>query len=110
MNSLAIYYSQKGRTQQANRIHEVVRNAACRVLGATHPDTLVFQSNLAHSYMHIGLDQESYRLQAEVLVASCQTLGDHHPISLMARDSLEIFQGSSNQAATVRDSVTESAM
>jgi len=61
-----------------------------RVLGAEHPDTLMFRNNLAIGYKELGRTAEAVKLDEETLKIKERVLGAGHPDTLSARSNLAI--------------------
>jgi tetratricopeptide (TPR) repeat protein len=59
-----------------------------RVLGATHPDTLGYRSNLADAYQAAGRPDEAIPLFERTLADRKQIQGQTHPDTLTSRDNL----------------------
>ncbi|RPF21461.1 tetratricopeptide repeat protein [Myceligenerans xiligouense] len=63
-------------------------DAAARVLGTDHPDTLASRNNLAFAYQSVGNLQRAIPLFEATVTASERVLGTNHPGTLFSRCNL----------------------
>jgi tetratricopeptide (TPR) repeat protein len=73
---------------QAIEVGEPVVAECERVLGATHPDTLISRNNLAVAHRAAGRLGEAIPLYERTLADREQVLGDTHPDTLISRNNL----------------------
>jgi tetratricopeptide (TPR) repeat protein len=59
-----------------------------RVLGATHPDTMMSRNNLATAYWAAGRLDEALPLHVRVLADRERVLGETHPDTMMSRNNV----------------------
>jgi tetratricopeptide (TPR) repeat protein len=89
-NSLALSYSDLGRTAEAVQLNEETLAIQQQVLGVEHPDTFSSCNNLALSYHYLTRHQEAVQLHEETLAIRERVLGPEHPDTLQSRNSLAL--------------------
>jgi tetratricopeptide (TPR) repeat protein len=87
-NSLALAYSEAGRTAEAITLYERTLTDRLRVLGSDDPDTLTSRNNLAAAYNAAGRTAEAISLLERNLADSERVLGGDHPSTLTYRINL----------------------
>jgi tetratricopeptide (TPR) repeat protein len=97
--SLAISYSQAGRTAEAIPIQEQVACDCERLLGAEHRNTLTALGKLAASYREAGRTAEAIPIQEQVAADFERLLGAEHPDTLTSRANLAASYGRAGRTA-----------
>ncbi|MFD5757828.1 tetratricopeptide repeat protein, partial [Streptomyces sp. NPDC127044] len=87
-NTTANRLHHQGHTARTIPLLEAVLAQRERVLGDTHPDTLISRNNLASAYESAGDLRQAIPLLKAVLAQRGQVLGDTHPETLASRDNL----------------------
>jgi len=83
-------YRAAGRLDEAIPLYERTLADRERVLGETHPDTLMSRNNLAHAYRAAGRLDEAIPLYERTLADRERVLGETHPDTLMSRNNLAV--------------------
>ncbi|MEU5694355.1 tetratricopeptide repeat protein [Actinosynnema sp. NPDC020468] len=100
--SLAVSYSQAGRTDDAITIEERLVVDMTRLLGPHHPSTLTCWGNLAASYGQAGRMADAITIDEQVSATREHLLGEEHPDTLTARLNVAASYG---QAGRTDDAI-----
>ncbi|MFI6437039.1 tetratricopeptide repeat protein, partial [Streptomyces sp. NPDC050759] len=84
----ALYLFRQGRDAHSIPLRTAVLTQSERVLGDTHPDTLITRSNLARAYGEVGDLERAIPLFESTLAQQERVLGDAHPDTLITRSNL----------------------
>jgi serine/threonine protein kinase/Tfp pilus assembly protein PilF len=77
-----------GLLEESRKLHEETLRIRRRVLGPTHPDTLVSMNNLAATLLAQHRYAEAQKLFEEVIEIKGRTLGRDHPATLLSINNL----------------------
>ncbi|KAF7344727.1 hypothetical protein MVEN_01633400 [Mycena venus] len=81
-------FSKQGRFKEAEALEIVVLQQRKKVLGESHPDTLVAMSNLGATYMNLGELKMAEDLQIVVMEQRKRVLGNDHPDTMLTISNL----------------------
>ncbi|MER5459648.1 tetratricopeptide repeat protein [Streptomyces sp. NPDC002668] len=84
------YMTQQGQEVRATPLYEATLAQCERVLGDTHPDTLISRNDLAVAYRAAGDLQRAIPLFEATLAQRERVLGDTHPDTLISRNDLAV--------------------
>jgi tetratricopeptide (TPR) repeat protein len=87
-DNLAGAYQDAGELGRAISLCEQTLADRLRVLGASHPDTLLSQNNLAEAYRQDGRRDKAISLLRAALADAGRVLGPDHPVTELVRDNL----------------------
>jgi non-specific serine/threonine protein kinase/serine/threonine-protein kinase len=108
MNFLAFDFASQGKYAQAEALHSEILEIRRRMLGASHPDTLVSMNNLANVYYRQGNYAQAEALYGRILEVKRRVLGEDKWVAMNNLALSYYSQGKYAQAEILYTEIVQS--